>query len=73
MMGWWHAGESGGIAGLQNADAEDEGPLVGDGPADVLGDALQEVIQCYRRGLGRSPTVEELDLCWKFVTGPYRH
>jgi hypothetical protein len=81
-MGWWHATEDGGIDFLKGAvkareaDAganlvvvnaiEDDGPILGDSPADSVTIALQQVYAAYAERWGRAPTKEELRLLLVF-------
>ncbi len=60
--GWWRTDETGGI--------KPDGVLIGgDGPADVMGDAIDEIIGLYHRRWGRDPTAEELSAVLQFVLG----
>ena len=85
-MGWWHADKNGQIdfnkaeklaekrgSNFKLANAmEDEGPLLGDMPADSMDRAIEEIIIEYKHVWGRLPTMEEMDLLWKFCTGCWR-
>lgn len=63
-MGWWSISDSdGGIS------AEKTELYNGDGPADILGDALDKVIIEYKRDIGREPYKQELVAAFNFVAG----
>jgi len=78
-MGWWLINENGGIKNfadgreLQNAiPGEDdvENQYGGDGPADIMGPAVDRIIAEYKEAWKRPPSFEELVGILKFVTGP---
>lgn len=82
-MGWWIADENGQILEMnlrkqgmvvtkKYLDDLPDKYLNGDGPADILGDALEAVVGEYVEDFDRPPSLEELDRAWRFVTGPYR-
>ncbi len=50
---------------------QDTGLYGGDGPADVLGPALDEIARLYLDAWGRWPTMAELQACFNFVTNPF--
>lgn len=54
-MGWWNAAPNG--ASLLT---EETGLVWGDGPADSLDFAIDDVVKSYQERLGRKPTVDEL-------------
>lgn len=59
-MGWWRIGGT------------DEDPLYnGDGPADIAGEAVEQIIEAYVTGAGRKPYREEVLAVLAFVLGPY--
>ena len=63
-MGWWSiTDESGGISPYGNV-----GLCNGDGPADILDDAIERVIKEYEESWGRKPYIEELQAAWNFST-----
>ena len=67
-MGWWKISLSGsGGFSLEDTESEGEDLYNGDGPADILGAALDEVIQDYQNSWGREPYKEELESAFKFV------
>lgn len=68
--GWWSINpDTGGI--LYPPQAEDAG-YMGDGPADTLGLAIDNIVRQYLDEWERPPTMVELDAAWRFVSGPYR-
>jgi hypothetical protein len=54
-MGWWRAGKDG-----SSLHAEDTGLVWGDGPADILDDAIEAIVAEFTGAYGRKPTQEEL-------------
>lgn len=68
--GWWSINPDTGSV-LYPPQAEDAG-YMGDGPADTMGAALDNIVQQYLDEWERPPTMVELDTAWRFVTGPYR-
>jgi hypothetical protein len=80
-MGWWKIRnvETGQIdfKGVEvKADAPVEEQLQGqlyngDGPADVMGDAIRKIAAMYRESFGRGPKADELHACLNFCTNPY--
>lgn len=64
-MGWWSiTDKNGGISPFGNI-----GLYNGDGPADILDNAVQEVIREYEKAWGRKPYIQELQAAWNFSTG----
>ena len=64
-MGWWSiTDKSGGISTFGNI-----GLYNGDGPADILDEAVEKVIKEYEETWGRKPYVQELEAAWNFSTG----
>ena len=53
-MGWWEQDEEG------HSFAVGSGMMWGDGPADVMGDAIHQVRLMFRDEGGREPTIGEL-------------
>jgi len=45
---------------------------MGDGPADTLGVAIENIVRQYLDEWKRPPPMVELDAAWRFVSGPYR-
>jgi hypothetical protein len=54
-MGWWNATRDG--KSLQN---EPTGLVWGDGPADILDDAISRIRHLFRESMGREPFIGEL-------------
>lgn len=57
-MGYWQTNEHG-HSFAQGIDG-DEPMLWGDAPADVMDEALAQIIAAFRSDLGRAPSLEEL-------------
>ena len=63
-MGWWSiTDKNGGISPYGNI-----GLCNGDGPADILDNAIKEVIKEYEEAFGRKPYIQELQAAWNFST-----
>ena len=63
-MGWWSiTDKNGGISPFGNI-----GLCNGDGPADILDNAIKEVIKEYEEAHGRKPYIQELQAVWNFCT-----
>jgi hypothetical protein len=56
-MGWWSCDDIG-------------KHVIGDGPADIMGPAVEKVVKEYETEWGRKPTMFELYRLIDFVTGP---
>ena len=78
-MGWWLLNECGGIAEFddgrecQNAIPDQDGSeknYGGDGPADIMGPAVDKIVKEYETTWGRPPRRTELIGCLDFVCGP---
>lgn len=54
-MGYWNHGADG-----TSLHREDTGLIWGDGPADIVDDAIDTVIAKFTEDVGRPPTAEEL-------------
>lgn len=54
-MGWWRATKDGGSLAM-----EETGLIWGDGPADVMGPALDAIIAQFEMEWNRKPTMDEL-------------
>lgn len=65
-MGWWRAGADG-----SSLHAEETGLVWGDGPADILDDAIGKIIAEFREAYGRKPTRAELEAGLKFSLSIY--
>jgi len=62
-MGWWSISNNGGGISLQKTELYN-----GDGPADILGDAMDKVVKEYQNTWGRPPYKEEVVAAFNFVT-----
>ena len=65
-MGWWRAGKDGSSLHL-----EETGLVWGDGPADIMDDAIEAIVTQFREAYGRKPTRDELEAGLKFSLGAY--
>jgi hypothetical protein len=65
-MGWWRAGRDG-----SSLHAEETGLVWGDGPADILDDAIDRIVAEFQRDYGRKPSRDELEAGLKFSLGTY--
>jgi hypothetical protein len=54
-MGWWNSSPEG--ASLQS---KDNGHYWGDGPADIMDTAIEEIREQFRLSMGREPMLSEL-------------
>jgi hypothetical protein len=67
-MGWWSISDrDGGLSWGQ----KDSGMYNGDGPADILGPAVEKVIKEYEQAWGRKPYMAELRAAVAFVAGSH--
>lgn len=64
-MGWWMMD----LDGIETSSGKKASLVMGDGPADTMGAALQEIIDEYKAAWERPPTVDELRECFEFVLG----
>jgi hypothetical protein len=64
-MGWWEQDEEG------NSFALGSGLMWGDGPADIMGDAIDRIVDEFMEAAGRRPTVTELKAGLLFTLGGY--
>lgn len=81
-MGWWRIRdvESGGInwsfhkGGLTNATKDNTTTELvnGDTPADIMGDAVDKIVDEYKSYWGRSPTKSEFKAVLNFVLNPLK-
>ena len=84
-MGWWKINCAGGISESRPPSGADgsllnavpgrdtiEDHYGGDGPADIMQAAIDEISVLWEKTWGRSPYPEELDGVWAFITGKYR-
>lgn len=53
-MGYWKSNEDG------SSFAIDSELIWGDAPADIMDDAIEKIIESFKKDLGRLPTLEEL-------------
>lgn len=60
-MGWWNASPEG-----YSLQLEPTGLLWGDGPADIMDDALNRIGSQFREQFGRGPSAGELMAGLKF-------
>lgn len=65
-MGWWRAGSDG-----SSLHAEETGLVWGDGPADILDDAIDKISAEFRAAYDRSPSRAELEAGLLFSLGAY--
>lgn len=54
-MGWWNAGRDG-----SSLHEKPTGLIWGDGPADIIDQAIDEIISVFRRDWNRDPTLQEM-------------
>jgi len=64
-MGWWEQDEDG------NSFAIGSGMIWGDGPADTMDDAIEQIVAQFIEEAGRKPTVAELKGGLLFSLGAY--
>ena len=81
IAGWWAITPEGGRVpppvdkgGLQNAipcvDGADDAMYLGDGPADIMGDAIKSITKMYEEAWGRKPYMAEMQGVWGFSGNP---
>jgi hypothetical protein len=58
-MGWW------------SIDGMEGGRVMGDGPADIMGAALEKIQKEYQEDWGRPATKTELRACFNFCASIY--
>ena len=57
-MGWWNI-----------SDKEDKHDMVnGDTPADIMGDAIAEIVKTYEKEWGRKPYRKEMQAVFSFTS-----
>lgn len=66
-MGWWSQGKDGGSF-AEERGVEEIG-VWGDGPADILDNAIDEIVKEFQRDWGRKPTPDELRSGLEFSLG----
>jgi len=69
-MGWWKIKnvETGQID-FDQSPTDEKILYNGDGPADIMGPALDTIADMYREAWGRDPKLDELQAVFNFVTG----
>jgi hypothetical protein len=65
-MGWWRAGKDG-----SSLHREETGLVWGDGPADIMDDAIDKIVAEFQRDYGRKPSRDELTAGLLFSLGAY--
>ncbi len=67
-MGWWETSPSGA------SFTRNDGPemLWGDGPADILDDAIDAIVKEFERSLERRPTRAEIEAGLRFSLSIYK-
>jgi hypothetical protein len=65
-MGWWRAGEDG-----SSLHAKETGLVWGDGPADIMDDAIDKIVAEFMESYSRKPTRTELQAGLLFSLGAY--
>ena len=65
-MGWWRAGRDGSSLHL-----EETGLVWGDGPADILDNAIDAIVAEFQAAYGRKPSRIELEAGLQFSLGAY--
>ena len=76
-MGWWRMNENGGIKCKQECTLQNDIPgrdkseelHMGDGPADIMSEAVDRIIEAYKEAWGRPPCMKELHGCLNFING----
>ena len=75
-MGWWSiTAKRSGLPLtdlLEGRESEKSGMVSGDGPADIMGPAVDKLIALYEKEWGRKPYKQELLSVLNFVSGPYK-
>lgn len=65
-MGYWNQSAEG-----HSLLPEATGLVWGDAPADVIGNAIDEVVEAFERDLGRRPKKAEIEAGIKFTLSGY--
>jgi len=68
-MGWWSISKE--KAGIDWTGETDTGMYNGDGPADIMGPAVDELVKLFEEEWGRKPYMAELIAAVKFVAGAH--
>jgi hypothetical protein len=66
-MGYWSTNEQ----GVSFAAAEGDQMIWGDAPADIMDEALEDVVKTFADGVGRRPTKAEIRAGLEFALGIY--
>jgi hypothetical protein len=67
-MGWWNQNEQ----GVSFADAAEGDEMVwGDAPADVMGDAVDKIVDEFKQAWDRVPTKAEVRAGLEFTLGGF--
>lgn len=71
-MGWWNiTDDRAGLSFLSGEPDEKTEMYCGDGPADIMGPAVTELIELYEESWKRKPYVREVMAAVEFVTGSH--
>lgn len=71
-MGWWSiTDDRAGISFLSGEPEEKTGMHMGDGPADIMGEAVNEIVELYKQSFQRKPYMRELIAAVEFVAGSH--
>lgn len=65
-MGYWETNRE----GVSFAASEGPQMIWGDAPADVMGDAVDAIVQTFTADVGRPPTKDEIRAGLEFNLGP---
>lgn len=65
-MGWWRTGKDG-----SSLHIEETGLVWGDGPADIMDNALDEIVTEFLAAYNRKPSRTELEAGLLFSLGSY--
>jgi hypothetical protein len=69
-MGWWNiTDDRAGLFFLHGEPDEDTQMYMGDGPADIMGPAIDEVAKLYQETWGRKPYLREVIAAAEFSSG----
>jgi len=68
-MGWWCISKRSKTG--QIYDGEKTNSYMGDGPADVMDEAISRIVGEYKKSWNRPPTKHELRACFNFCANIY--
>ena len=78
-MGWWKINDGGQMDWEHDTDSNlinaipgkhtPENHYSGDEPADIMDQALEDIVKLYEKTWGRRPYPEELQAAWDFCYG----